>query len=147
MILATGCEQSRNLDIPGEHGANVFSSRNFINWYNSHPHSLVFSDVFSKSETAIILGQGNVSLDVARMLLCPPDTLAKSDISESILRQLRESKIKRVYCVGRRFLENVSFTIKEFRDMTKVRSYSFSISLMFSYFKPIKSISNLKHLI
>ena len=68
----------------------------------------------------MIVGQGNVAIDVARILLSPVDSLRSSDISDRALAILQSSRIKCVYCIGRRTLSDVSFTIKEFREITKV---------------------------
>lgn len=74
------------------------------------------------SETAVILGQGNVALDVARILLSPIDELRKTDITQHALDTLAESKIKELYLVGRRGPLQVAFTIKELREQLKLKN-------------------------
>ena len=68
----------------------------------------------------MVLGVGNVALDVARILLTEVDDLARTDITEAALERLKNSRIKRVITVGRRGPLNVAFTIKELREMTKL---------------------------
>lgn len=72
--------------------------------------------------TAAILGQGNVALDVARILLTPIDELKKTDITEHALSALSESKLKEIYLVGRRGPLQVAFTIKELREQLKLKN-------------------------
>ena len=122
-MVATGCERPKSLGIEGEFGTNILSSHDFITWYNGHPDSMQMEPDLACSSNAVILGQGNVALDVARILLTPPSILEKSDISDRALSVLRKSEVQNVFCVGRRGLANVSFTIKELRDITKVNSF------------------------
>lgn len=68
-----------------------------------------------------IIGQGNVAIDVSRILLSPIDALAKTDITHSALQALSESKVEKVYLVGRRGPLQAAFTIKELREMTKLQ--------------------------
>lgn len=74
------------------------------------------------SETVAILGQGNVALDVARILLSPIDELRKTDITEHALNTLAESKVKQLYLIGRRGPLQVAFTIKELREQLKLKN-------------------------
>lgn len=119
VILAYGASTERQLDIPGlENTSNCVSARSFVGWYNGEPTNEC--KVNLQCKTAIVLGHGNVALDVARILLTDPDVLAKTDISERALDQLRRSQIERVVLVGRRGPLQVSFTIAELREMIKL---------------------------
>ena len=120
VVLSYGTSQPRKLGVPGEFANGVISAHDFVSWYNGHPHYCNWKPDLKKTETAVLIGQGNVSLDVARMLLTDPENLTRTDISRGALNCLRESNIKTVLCIGRKFLPNVSFTIKEFREITKV---------------------------
>ncbi|XP_075250297.1 NADPH:adrenodoxin oxidoreductase, mitochondrial-like [Convolutriloba macropyga] len=120
VVVATGCQKPKSLNLPGEFGSNILSSHEIVNWYNGHPDFCQIEPKLSDTSNAVILGQGNVALDVARILLSKPETLMTSDISQKALECLKQSKIRNVFCVGRRELTNVSFTIKEFRDITKL---------------------------
>ena len=81
-----------------------------------------FSDlkVDLSHESVAVVGLGNVALDVARILLTPIDFLKRTDITERALAAIAESKVKRVYIVGRRGPLHVSFTIKELREMVNL---------------------------
>ncbi|KAH3862064.1 hypothetical protein DPMN_025023 [Dreissena polymorpha] len=98
---------------------HVLSARNFVGWYNGLPED-AYLNVHLDTDTAVVLGHGNVALDVARILLTPVDLLAKTDITQHSLEVLRGSRVRRVVLVGRRGPLQVAFTIKELREMTKL---------------------------
>uniref|UniRef100_A0A673VLD8 NADPH:adrenodoxin oxidoreductase, mitochondrial n=1 Tax=Suricata suricatta TaxID=37032 RepID=A0A673VLD8_SURSU len=111
VVLSYGAEDHRALEIPGEELPGVFSARAFVGWYNGLPENRELAPDLS-CDTAVILGQGNVALDVARILLTPPEHLEKTDITEAALGVLRQSQVKTVWIVGRRGPLQVAFTIK-----------------------------------
>lgn len=102
-MFAYGASKDRELGIPGEETQkNALSARAFVGWYNGLPEYRDLSPDLSAGENAVVVGQGNVALDVARILLSDVDTLRKTDISEHALEQLAKSRIRRVRVVGRR---------------------------------------------
>nr|KAF6415679.1 ferredoxin reductase [Molossus molossus] len=111
VVLSYGAEDHRAMEIPGEELPGVFSARAFVGWYNGLPENQELAPDLS-CDTAVILGQGNVALDVARILLTPPEHLEKTDITEASLGLLRQSRVKTVWIVGRRGPLQVAFTIK-----------------------------------
>ncbi|XP_068119301.1 NADPH:adrenodoxin oxidoreductase, mitochondrial isoform X1 [Hyperolius riggenbachi] len=119
IVLSYGAEDKQKLGIPGEDLPGVYSARDFVGWYNGLPDNRHLSPDLS-TETAVILGQGNVALDIARILLSPLDLLKKTDITQAALNALSQSRIKRVLLVGRRGPLQVAFTIKELREMTNL---------------------------
>ncbi|XP_019321847.1 NADPH:adrenodoxin oxidoreductase, mitochondrial isoform X2 [Panthera pardus] len=119
VVLSYGAEDHRALEIPGEELPGVFSARAFVGWYNGLPENRELAPDLS-CDTAVILGQGNVALDVARILLTPPEHLEKTDITEAALGVLRQSRVKTVWIVGRRGPLQVAFTIKELREMIQL---------------------------
>lgn len=91
------------MGIPGEKACrNVYSAREFVGWYNGLPEHRDLAPDLTSGENAVIIGQGNVALDVARILLSDVDTLRKTDITDYAVEALAKSKIKRVHVVGRR---------------------------------------------
>lgn len=116
VILCTGAESEKPLNIPGEDLQNVFSAFSFVGWYNGHTNYANL-DVNLDVETVAILGHGNVSIDVARILLSKVDDLRATDITEYSLEALSRSRVKRVCLIGRRGPLQVAFTIKEFREL------------------------------
>lgn len=126
VILAYGASQERMLQLPGEESeGRVRGAREFVMWYNAHPevdeatHRL-FSDIVQSSENVAIVGNGNVAIDCARILLSPVERLAATDISHRALEALRKSKVKRISVIGRRASAQAAFTIKEFRELSKM---------------------------
>ncbi|KAM6377025.1 NADPH:adrenodoxin oxidoreductase, mitochondrial isoform 1-T1 [Pluvialis apricaria] len=116
VVLSYGAEDNRVLGIPGENLSGVYSARAFVGWYNGLPENRDLKPDLS-CETALILGHGNVALDIARILLSPLGLLRKTDITDCSLAALACSKVKRVWLVGRRGPLQVAFTIKELREM------------------------------
>ncbi|KAK7079422.1 hypothetical protein SK128_025095, partial [Halocaridina rubra] len=107
------------INIPGESLPNVFSARRFVGWYNGLPDD-VDLNVNLDVESVAVIGQGNVAVDVARILLTPLHILKKTDIPENVLDLLSKSRVKRIVLIGRRGPEHVALTIKELREMIKL---------------------------
>lgn len=120
VMLAYGADIDATLNIPGEDKANVISAREFVGWYNGLPQVNLNPDL--SGENAVLFGQGNVAVDVARLLLAPIDDLRKTDITEHALEALSRSRIKRVTLVGRRGPLQAAYTIKELREMLKLQN-------------------------
>lgn len=113
VIYTVGASQSRDLGIPGENLVGSHPAADFVGWYNGHPDYADQSFDLS-GERAVIIGNGNVALDVARVLLTEPDQLAKTDIAQHALEQLSSSKIEEVVIVARRGPRDSAFTLGEF---------------------------------
>ncbi|NDC82934.1 NADP oxidoreductase [bacterium] len=119
VILAVGAQTDRTLGIPGETKAGVYGATEFVGWYNGHPdyQNLEFD---LNHESVVVIGQGNVAIDVTRILVKPIDELRKTDIPDPILNKLATSKVKTVHLVGRRGPVQSAFTeleIKEFGEI------------------------------
>lgn len=115
VIFAYGAETDRKLGVPGEDLMGSYTATEFVGWYNGHTD---YRDrIFDLSaETAVVIGQGNVAADVARILAKSVDELKHTDIAEHALDSLAESKIREIYVVGRRGPAQVKFTPKELRE-------------------------------
>jgi ferredoxin/flavodoxin---NADP+ reductase len=120
VVLSTGSPVGKKLAIPGEDLANCLSAAEFVPWYNSHPD---FSDleINFDCDTALVIGAGNVAMDVARMLALDPTELDLTDIAEHALTKLHQSKIRNVIICGRRGPEHAAFTAPELRDLLKLK--------------------------
>jgi ferredoxin--NADP+ reductase len=116
VILATGASSGKKLNIPGENLKNVFSSESLVSWYNSHP-DYEYLNVDLNCHRAVVIGAGNVAIDVARILLSDTNELAKTDIDVSALNLLQKSQIKEVIICGRRGPEHSNFTLPELREL------------------------------
>lgn len=103
ILFAYGASKDRTLGIPGEDTLKgVYSARAFVGWYNGLPEYADLAPDLSQEEESIVIGQGNVALDVARILLQDPDVLNTTDITQTAIDTLRNSKVKRVRIFGRR---------------------------------------------
>jgi adrenodoxin-NADP+ reductase len=116
VILATGAPQDRKLGLPGEELRNVFGSASFVGWYNGHP-GFADLDPALTHHTAVVIGNGNVALDVARILAKSPDEFAGSDIVGHALAALREAQITRIVILGRRGPHQITMTPKELGEL------------------------------
>ncbi|XP_047514116.1 NADPH:adrenodoxin oxidoreductase, mitochondrial [Pieris napi] len=119
VLLTYGAEEDKTLGIQNEDAQNIIAARNFVGWYNGHPRDKDLK-VDLSGRTGTIIGQGNVALDVARILMSPIDLLKKTDITEFALQAISESNIKELYLIGRRGPLQVAFTIKELREQLKL---------------------------
>ncbi|XP_029977268.1 NADPH:adrenodoxin oxidoreductase, mitochondrial [Sphaeramia orbicularis] len=119
VVLSYGAEGNRTMGVPGEQLAGVYSAQNFVGWYNGLPSCQELNPDLS-CETAVILGQGNVALDIARILLSPVDILKKTDITQPTLEALERSQIRNVLIIGRRGPLQIACTIKELREMVNL---------------------------
>ncbi|MBB5918560.1 ferredoxin--NADP+ reductase [Nocardia transvalensis] len=113
VIYAVGASADRKLGVPGEGLPGSVSATEFVAWYNGHPdHAGREFDLSQRR--AVIVGNGNVALDVARILTVDPETLSGTDVSPAALDALRHSKIEEVVIVGRRGPAESAFTVPEF---------------------------------
>ncbi|KAL8765237.1 MAG: hypothetical protein Q9209_007630 [Squamulea sp. 1 TL-2023] len=126
LLFSYGASRDRKLGVPGEDKlSGIYSARDFVGWYNGLPEFSNLAPRLDLSDTAVIIGQGNVALDVARILLKDVDSLRITDMTDQALAILAKSKVKRVHVVGRRGPMQVSFTIKEVRELMKLPSVAF----------------------
>jgi len=128
VVLATGTAKGRSLGIPGEDLANSISAADFVPWYNAHP-DYVDLNVDLSSDTAIVIGAGNVAMDVARILSIDPAELDLTDIADHALLALKQSSIRTVIICGRRGPEHAAFTAPELRDLQKLKNTDVYIDL------------------
>ncbi|BBY65705.1 FAD-dependent oxidoreductase [Mycolicibacterium helvum] len=113
VIYAVGASRSRSLGIPGEELPGHHAASEFVGWYNGHPDHVDWAYDLS-GERAVIIGNGNVALDVARVLLASMETLADTDIAEHALNALENSNIREVVVLARRGPRHAAFSIGEF---------------------------------
>ena len=121
VVLATGSAAGRKLGIAGEDLENVLSSADFVPWYNAHP-DFTNVEVDLSTDTAVVIGAGNVAMDIARMLAINPSELDATDTAEHALMKLKQSNIRNVIICGRRGPEHAAFTAPELRDLPKLEN-------------------------
>jgi ferredoxin/flavodoxin---NADP+ reductase len=116
VLYAVGTPGDRRLDIPGEDLAGSHSATDFVAWYNGHPDYADLAFDLS-AERVVVVGNGNVALDVARMLLLSAEELAVTDIADHALQALRDSNVREVVVLGRRGPAQAAFTNPELREL------------------------------
>ena len=119
VVIATGSAKGKKLGIPGEELPGSMSAATFVPWYNAHPD---FKDesIDLSSETAVVIGAGNVAMDVARMLALEPSELDSTDTADHAIEALKQSAIRNVVISARRGPEHAAFTSPELRELPKL---------------------------
>ena len=116
VVYAVGAEVGRPLGVPGAELPGVAPATDFVGWYNGHPDHRDHEFDLSV-ERAVVVGNGNVALDVARMLSLSHDELRTTDIADHALHALRDSRIRHVTLLGRRGPVQAAFTTPELREL------------------------------
>ena len=130
IIFATGATADKEMGIPGEDLPGSIASVDFVGWYNGIPADRDLDvQLDSDTETAVIIGQGNVALDCARILLLSRECLKRTDITRHAYRRLADSRVRRVIIIGRRGPMQAAYKIKEFRELTKMEDCRLRIEL------------------
>lgn len=119
VVIATGSAVGKKLGIPGEDLPGSISAAEFVPWYNAHPdfHNV---EVPLDGESAVVIGAGNVAMDVARMLALEPSELDPTDTADHAIEALKRSKIREVVISARRGPEHAAFTSPELRELPKL---------------------------
>ena len=119
VIIATGSSIGKKLSVPGEDLRGSLSAAAFVPWYNAHP-DFVGVDTPLDTDTAVVIGAGNVAMDVARMLALEPSELDPTDTADHAIDAFKKSNIRKVYISARRGPEHVAFTSPELRELPKL---------------------------
>src|SRR6184192_2146361 len=116
VVYAFGAQTDKRLGIPGEDLAGSWSATEFVAWYNGHPdyQDLEFD---LNVERAVVIGNGNVALDVARMLALTPEELAPTDTTDPAIEAIGSSSLREIVVVGRRGPAQASWTTQELKEM------------------------------
>ena len=118
LIFAFGADGDRALGLEGERELDgVHAARDFVGWYNGLPSHRGLDFKLDEAEAVVVVGNGNVATDVARILLMPTAMLARTDIAAHALEALERSTVKRVTIVGRRGPAQAAWTGKELREI------------------------------
>jgi ferredoxin--NADP+ reductase len=117
IVYATGAPVDRALGIPGEELPGSHAATEFVGWYNGHPDHVDLEVDLLSAEQAVVIGNGNVALDVARMLTLTSAELAPTDTADYALEVLASSRVREVVVVGRRGPAQAAFTNPELREL------------------------------
>ncbi|EYT81285.1 ferredoxin [Streptomyces sp. Tu 6176] len=120
VLYAVGAATDRRLGIEGEDLRGSVSATDFVGWYNGHPDR-AHDDHPLDTERAVVIGNGNVALDVARILTADPGTLARTDISDRALAALRAGRVREVVLLGRRGPAQAAFTVPELLALSALK--------------------------
>src|SRR5919202_698999 len=126
VVYAVGSQTDRRLGIPGEDLPGSWSATEFVAWYNGHPdfQELEFDlDV----DRAVVIGNGNVALDVARMLALTPEELAPTDTTDPAIEAIGNSTLREIVIVGRRGPAQASWTTQELKEMGELAGADVSV--------------------
>lgn len=116
VILAVGARLDKRLGIPGEDLDGVYGSVEFVNWYNGHPDCWDLAPDLGATD-AVVVGNGNVAIDVARVLVKTAEEMAHSDLPDYAVRAIQDSPLTEVHMCGRRGPVEAKFTNVELREM------------------------------
>ncbi len=116
VVYAVGAQSDRALGIPGEDLPGSVAAVDFVGWYNAHPHFQGIAPDLN-AQRAVVIGNGNVALDVARILISDPEILAQTDIADHALDSLGVRGVQEVIVVGRRGPVQAPFTTLELREL------------------------------
>ncbi|MGW4177492.1 FAD-dependent oxidoreductase [Streptomyces rubiginosohelvolus] len=119
VVYCVGASADRALAVPGEGLPGSYSATRFVSWYSAHPD--IGADPFARdaleARSAVVIGVGNVAVDVARILARGAGDLRRTDVPRAALRALEESRVREVHIVGRRGPSQARFTTKELREL------------------------------
>ncbi|GGP80776.1 MULTISPECIES: FAD-dependent oxidoreductase [Streptomyces] len=119
VVYCVGASADRALSVPGENLPGSYSATRFVSWYSAHPD--IGADPFARdaldARSAVVVGVGNVAVDVARILARGAGELRRTDVPSAALRALEESRVREVHIVGRRGPSQARFTTKELREL------------------------------
>ncbi len=116
IVFTVGCETDRQLGIPGEHLPGSHAATAFVGWYNAHP-DYAEEDFDLSCQRAVVIGNGNVAMDVARMLALTDHELRQTDTADHAIEMLDRKKIREIVVLGRRGPVQAAFTNPEIKEL------------------------------
>ncbi|MEU6200960.1 FAD-dependent oxidoreductase [Streptomyces sp. NPDC047061] len=126
VVYTSGAAEDNHLGVPGENLDGCWSAREFVGWYNGHPDCRTL-DIDLGHERAVVVGNGNVAMDMARILCTDSEELARSDIADHALDRLRGSKVREVVVLGRRAHFHGAFNNPELEELGRLRNVDIAV--------------------
>jgi ferredoxin--NADP+ reductase len=120
LIFAFGCESDLRLGIPGEELAGVHAATEFVGWYNGHPDFRDRSFALAEAQRVAVVGNGNVAMDVTRILIQEHSRLQETDIADHALATLQQSRVREIHLLGRRGPAQAAFSPKEIEEIAEL---------------------------
>jgi ferredoxin/flavodoxin---NADP+ reductase len=125
VVLATGVHADRTLNVEGEHRTNVYRAGTLTRLLNSHPDEHIENNALGRR--VVIVGNGNVALDILRILIHTKNGLSGSDVNDEALARLQTSFIREIYVVGRSPAEYAKFSGPGIRELSRVEGVEFNV--------------------
>jgi ferredoxin/flavodoxin---NADP+ reductase len=116
VVYAVGAQTDRHMGIPGEDLAGSWAATEFVAWYNGHPEFQELQFDLS-GERAVVIGNGNVAVDVARMLALTPEELASTDTTDAAIAAFNSARFAEIVVIGRRGPAQAAFTTPELQEL------------------------------
>lgn len=126
IVFAAGAQSDRHMGIPGENLPGSLPATAFVAWYNGHPDFCTLQ-VDLQAEAAVVVGMGNVAIDVARILALTPDELRHTDMPHYAIEALEASRIRETHVLGRRGPAQAAFTTPELKELTTLQGAALRI--------------------
>jgi len=139
IVYAFGCESDQKLGLPGEDIGGVHSATEFVGWYNGHPDHRHHTFDLAHARRVALVGNGNVAMDVARVLLASPDHLAQTDIADHAVAVLRQSQVREVVLLGRRGPAQAAFSPKEIAEIAELPDVDVVVSAAEAHLDPLSA--------
>lgn len=127
VIYAVGAQSDRRMGIAGEDLPGSHAATEFVAWYNGHPEYTHFNFDLTRESVAVV-GNGNVAMDVARILASSYEELSKTDIADYALEALKHSRVKTIYVLGRRGPAQAAFTNAEIKELGEMAEADIIVS-------------------
>ncbi|AIJ23281.1 putative ferredoxin-NADP reductase [Amycolatopsis methanolica 239] len=141
VLVATGAQEDRRLGVPGEDLPGAFGANAFVGWYNGRPEHAADRMDFS-GERAVVIGNGNVALDIARILVRDRETLARTDIADHALEALRCSTIREVVIAGRRGPDSLACSAGELGELARLQDVDLTVTCSREELEHLESTSH-----
>ncbi|MBK8034919.1 MAG: FAD-dependent oxidoreductase [Chloroflexi bacterium] len=138
VVFGVGAQTDRRMGIPGEDLLGSHPATEFVGWYNAHPDYRELQFDLSKEKVAVI-GNGNVAMDVARILASTYDELVKTDIADYALEALKASNVKDIYIIGRRGPAQAAYTNPELKELGELHDADVIVSPETAELDPLSS--------
>ncbi len=138
LVFGVGAQTDRRMGIPGEDLLGSHPATEFVGWYNAHPDYRELQFDLSKEKVAVI-GNGNVAMDVARILASTYDELVKTDIADYALEALKASNVKDIYIIGRRGPAQAAYTNPELKELGELHDADVIVSPETAELDPLSS--------
>jgi len=120
IVYAVGAQSDRKMGIPGEELVGSAPATSFVGWYNGHP-DYCDAQFNLDHERVVVIGNGNVAMDVTRILMAPIEELATTDMADHAIEALRQSQVRQVVMLGRRGPVQAAFTTPELKEFGELR--------------------------